>query len=170
MRSAVSSHAAVVDEVEISPANVGNAVPATLFERALGVVRARRLDGTEIDVPTKVRETQYAALAATGLALLHCVVSTMGGVDCVLGSIGHFFAAWATGGVALLFALRSRWVWAGALGLTSLQACHSIFALVTDDMPAGVGPFTVLLAIMASVSVLGLLLRRDVYTWFAPAE
>ncbi|MEV6769080.1 hypothetical protein AB0N05_10695 [Nocardia sp. NPDC051030] len=139
------------------------------FERIVGVARGIRHDGFKIELPTKVRETQYAALATAGLVILHGVLAVTGGFDDVFGNIGHFFAALVTGGVALLFGLRSRWVWVAALGLASLQAFLGVFTLVSAEMPSGVGPFTVLLGVMASGTVLALLLRRECYDWFVAA-
>ncbi|WP_040809472.1 hypothetical protein [Nocardia concava] len=163
----MSSQSAVADEVDMTPIAAENGVPATFFERALDGVRGLRRDSAEIDVPAKVRETQIAALAAMGLAVLHSLLSITGGVSCVVGSVGHFFAAWVTGGVALLFGLRSRWIWITALGLASLQVFLGIFTLVSAEMPTGVGPYTVLVGVMVSGVVLALLLRRDLYRWFA---
>ncbi|GAB4585331.1 hypothetical protein [Nocardia sp. IFM 10818] len=126
-------------------------------------------NGFEIAVPAQVRETRYAALAATGFAILHGLISVTDGLTSAFGSVLHFFAAWAIGGVALLFGLRSRWIWIAALGLASLQAFHGIFTLVSAEMPTGVGPFTVLFGVMASGVVLALLLRRECYRWFVTA-
>ncbi|AYF74467.1 hypothetical protein D7D52_12020 [Nocardia yunnanensis] len=147
----MSSQTAVADEVVLPPLVAENGVPAG------------------IEMPAKVRETQFAALAAMGLAMLHGLISAVGGADRVLGSVGHFFGAWLIGGVALLFGLRSRWVWVGALGVASLQAFLGAFTLVSAEMPTGVGPFTVLFGVMVSGVVLALLLRKDCYTWFTPA-
>lgn len=169
MRSAVSSHSAVVDEVEISPAHAGNGVPVTIFDRCLGVVRNFRRNSSEIALPVKVRETQYAALATTGFAFMQGLLAIPDGVDGVLGSTGHFLAAWLTGGVALLFGLRAPWVWVAALGLASMQAFFGVFTLVSTEMPTGVSPFGVLIGVMASGIVLALLLRRDCYNWFVAA-
>ncbi|MET8425904.1 hypothetical protein [Nocardia sp. NPDC004860] len=165
----MSSQMAVADEVDMTPVAAENGIPATFFERVLDGVRGLRRDGSEIDMPAQVRETQYAAFGAMGLAVLHSLLSITGGVSCVVGSIGHFFAAWVTGGVALLFGLRSRWIWVTALGLASLQSFLGIFTLVSAEMPTGVGPFTVLFGVMVSGVVLALLLRRDLYRWFAVA-
>ncbi|APA98193.1 hypothetical protein NS506_04145 [Nocardia seriolae] len=151
----------------MTPIAAENGVPATFFERVREGVRELRRNGSEIEVPAKVRETQFAALGAMGLAMLHGLLSIAGGVTCVLGSVGHFFAAWVTGGVALLFGLRSRWIWVAALGLISLQVFLGVFTLVSAEMPSGVGPFTVLVGVMVSGVVLALLLRRDCYRWFA---
>ncbi|MTE15068.1 hypothetical protein [Nocardia aurantiaca] len=166
----MSSQTAVAGEVDMTPVAAENGGPATFFERVLDGVRGLRRDGSEIDVPAKVRETRYAALGAMGLAMLHSLLSITGGLPCVIGSVGHFFAAWVTGGVALLFGLRSRWIWVTSLGLASLQAFLGIFTLVAADMPTGVGPFTVLFGVMVSGVVLALLLRRDCYRWFTPAS
>ncbi|MEU0540600.1 hypothetical protein ABZ319_12070 [Nocardia sp. NPDC005978] len=162
----MSTHTAVVDEMDISPAAAGNGVPASVSERFTSIVRVLRRDGSEIALPAKVRETQYAAYVAAGLALVHGLVALSSGFESVLGSAGHFFAAWVTGGAALLFGLRSPWVWVGTLGLASLQAFLGVFRLVSADMPTGVGPFTILLGVMASGVVLALLLRKDCYRWF----
>lgn len=151
----------------MTPIVTGNGVPATFFERVIDGVRGLRRESAAAEVPAKVRETQFAALGAMGLAMLHCLLSTTGGLDCVAGSVGHFFAAWVTGGVALLFGLRSRWIWVTALGVASLQAFLGVFTLMSAEMPTGVGPFTVLGGIMVSGIVLALLLRRDCYRWFA---
>ncbi|MGW4244386.1 hypothetical protein [Nocardia sp. NPDC004722] len=158
----MSSQSAVADEVDMTPVVAETGVPATIFERMLAGVRAG-------EVPAKVREARYVALGAMGLAVLHSLISTMGGVSCVVGSVGHFFAAWVIGGLALLFGLRSRWIWIGALGLASLQVFLGIFTLVSAEMPTGVGPFTVLFGVMVSGVVLALLLRKDCYRWFAAA-
>ncbi|MBL1076602.1 hypothetical protein JK358_19575 [Nocardia sp. 2] len=166
----MSTHSAVVDEVEIPSADAENGGPASFFERITAVVGTMRRDGSEIALPVKVRETQLAALATTGLALVHGVLALIGGLDCLLGSLGHFFAAWVTGGAALLFGLRSRWVWVAALGLTSAQTLLGVLTLVSAEMPTGVGPFTVLAGVMASGVVLALLLRRDCYSWFAAVD
>ncbi|WP_458688571.1 hypothetical protein [Nocardia tengchongensis] len=163
----MSSYSAVADEVEMTPVGTENGVPATIFERVIDGVRGLRRASAEAEVPAKVRETQFAALGATGLAMLHGLLSATVGLDSAIGSVGHFFAAWVTGGVATLFGLRSRWIWVTALGLTSLQTFLGVFTLVSAEMPTGVGPFTVLAGIMASGIVLALLLRRDCYTWFA---
>ncbi|GAB2516536.1 hypothetical protein GCM10027167_18940 [Nocardia heshunensis] len=152
----------------MTPAVAENGVPATIFERMLAGVRGTRA-GSGLSLPVKVREARYVALGAMGLAVLHSLISTMGGVSCVIGSIGHFFAAWVIGGLALLFGLRSRWIWIGALGLASLQVFLGIFTLVSAEMPTGVGPFTVLFGVMVSGVVLALLLRKDCYSWFAAA-
>ncbi|MEC3953391.1 hypothetical protein VMT65_10145 [Nocardia sp. CDC153] len=165
----MSSQTAVADEVDMTPVAAENGVPTTFFARVLDAVRGLRRDSAEIDVPGKVRETQFAALAAMGLAVLHGLLSIAGGASCVVGSIGQFFAAWVIGGVALLFGLRSRWIWITALGLASLQVFLGIFTLVSAEMPTGVGPFTVLIGVMVSGVVLALLLRRDLYRWFALA-
>ncbi|WP_460719342.1 hypothetical protein [Nocardia heshunensis] len=164
----MSSQSAVADEVVMTPAVAENGVPATIFERMLAGVRGTRA-GSGLSLPVKVREARYVALGAMGLAVLHSLISTMGGVSCVIGSIGHFFAAWVIGGLALLFGLRSRWIWIGALGLASLQVFLGIFTLVSAEMPTGVGPFTVLFGVMVSGVVLALLLRKDCYSWFAAA-
>lgn len=150
--------------------DAGNGVPARGFDRFTGLARALRRDGSEIVFPRQVRETQYAALAAMGLAVLQFLLALIGGVDGALGSLGHFFAAWLTGGVALLFGTRSRWVWIVALGFASLQAFLCIFTLVSAEMPTGMGPYTVLAGVMASGVVLALLLRRDCYRWFNSAS
>ncbi len=150
----------------MTPVAAENGIPARFFERVLGGVRGLRRDGSEIDMPGQVRETQYAALGGTGLAVLHSLLSLTGGLNCVVGSVGHFFAAWVTGGVALLFGLRSRWIWVTAVGVTSLQSFLGVFTLMSAEMPTGVGPFTVLFGVMVSGIVLALLLRRDVYRWF----
>ncbi|MGW4350680.1 hypothetical protein ACWELJ_01180 [Nocardia sp. NPDC004582] len=151
----------------MTPTVTENGVPATLFERAIDGVRGLRRESADAEVPAQVRETQFAALGATGLAVLHSMLSIPAGFDSVAGSIGHFFAAWVTGAVALLFGLRSRWIWVTALGLASLQAFLGVFTLMSAEMPTGVGPFTVLGGIMVSGIVLALLLRRDCYRWFA---
>lgn len=169
MRSAVSTHLAALDEMDISSAAAGNGVPASIFERFTELVRSVRRDSSEIELPAQVRETQYAAYVAAGLAALHGLLALTGGVDSVLGSAGHFFAAWVTGGAALLFSVRSPWVWVATLGLASLQAFLGVFRLVSAEMPTGVGPFTVLLGVMASGVVLALLLRKDCYHWFVAA-
>ncbi|WP_157555326.1 hypothetical protein [Nocardia crassostreae] len=121
-------------------------------------------------VPAQVRETQFAAWAATGFAILHGLLFITDGLTNAFGSVLHFFAAWAIGGVAVLFGMRSRWVWIAALGLASLQAFHGVFTLVSAEMPTGVGPFTVLFGVMASGVVLALLLRKECYRWFNPAS
>ncbi|WP_067691731.1 hypothetical protein [Nocardia jejuensis] len=162
----MSSQSAVVDEMEISSPDARNGVPAMIFEGFADIVRTIRRDSSEIAVPVKVRESQYAAFAATGFAVIHALLALTSGFAETLGSVGHFFAAWVTGGVALLFGLRSRWVWVAALGLTSLQAFLGAFTLVSAEMPTGVGPFTVLFGVMTSGIVLALLLRRDCYDWF----
>ncbi len=169
MRSAVSSQSAVVDEMDISPTSAGNSVPATIFERFALVLRAVRRNSSEIELPAKVRETQYAAFAAAGFALVHVLLGVTSGFGGLLGSAGHFFAAWVTGGVALFFGLRSQWVWVAALGLASLQAFYGVFTLVSAEMPTGVGPFAVLFGVMTSGVVLALLLRGDCYRWFVAA-
>ncbi|WP_297621046.1 hypothetical protein [Nocardia sp.] len=166
----MSSHSAVVDEREISPAHAGNGVPVTIFNRFIGVVRNIRRNNSEIALPVKVRETRYAALATTGFAFMQGLLALPDGVDGVLGSAGHFLAAWLTGGVALLFGLRAPWVWVAALGLASLQAFFGVFTLVSAEMPTGVSPFGVLIGIMASGTVLALLLRKDCYGWFNSAS
>ncbi|MVU77928.1 hypothetical protein GPX89_11810 [Nocardia sp. ET3-3] len=165
----MSSQSAVADEVDMTPVAAENGVPATFFERMLDGLRGLRRNDAEIDVPAKVRETQFAALGGAGLAVLHSLLSLTGGVTCVVGSIGHFFAAWVTGVVALLFGLRSRWIWVAALGLASLQMFLGVFTLVSAEMPTGMGPFTVLFGVMVSGVVLALLLRKDCYRWFAAA-
>ncbi|QLY29026.1 hypothetical protein [Nocardia huaxiensis] len=165
----MSTHSAVVDEVEISPADAGNGVPTGFFERIAAGVAAIRRNGSEITLPAKVRETQYAVLATTGFAFVHCLLALAGGLDAAFGSIAHFFAAWVSGAAALVFGMRSRWVWLAALGLASVQTFLGILTLVSAEMPTGVGPFTVLFGVMASGIVLALLLRRDCYSWFAPA-
>lgn len=163
----MSSHSAVADRVEITPGDVGHGVPATIFERAGGLVRLIRRDSSEIGLPAQVREVRYSALTAAGLAVLHSLVAVPGGMSDVAGSLGHFFAAWVTGGIALFFAVRSRWIWIAALGSASLQAFLGVFTLVSAEMPSGMGPFTVLMGVMVSGVVLALLLRRDCYRWFA---
>lgn len=165
----MSSHAAVVDEIDISPADAGNGVPASISERISGLVRMLRRDSAEMGLPAQVRETRYAALAAMGFAMLHGLLAVTDGLGEMAGSLGHFAAALVTGGVALLFGVRSRWVWVAALGLASLQAFLGVFTLVSAEMPAGVGPFTVLIGVMASGTVLALLLRKDCYRWFVAA-
>ncbi|MEV6066472.1 hypothetical protein AB0L82_07980 [Nocardia sp. NPDC052001] len=106
---------------------------------------------------------------AAGFAFLHVLLAATDGFGEMLGSAGHFCAAWITGGVALFFGLRSQWVWIAALGVASLQAFFGVFTLVSAEMPTGVGPFTVLFGVMASGVVLALLLRRDCYRWFVAA-
>ncbi|MFF2550929.1 hypothetical protein ACFVUS_08000 [Nocardia sp. NPDC058058] len=165
----MSSTSAVVDEVDISPTSAGNSVPATIFERLTQVLRIIRRNSSEIELPAQVRETRNAALFAAGFAFLHVLLAATDGLGEMLGSAGHFFAAWVTGGVALFFGMRSQWIWIAALGVASLQAFFGVFTLVSAEMPTGVGPFTVLFGIMASGVVLALLLRRDCYNWFVTA-
>ncbi|WP_282781794.1 hypothetical protein [Nocardia sp. CC201C] len=169
----MTAHSAVVDEVEADSTDADKGTPAAFFERVSGALGIALRDRSEIgdalraEVPAKVREARYAAWATAGFAVLHCLLAIPEGVLSVLGSGGHFFAAWLTGAMAVLFGIRSRWVWIGALAVSSLQTFLGVFTLFSTELPTGVGPFIVLAGIMASGVVLALLLRRDVYAWFA---
>ncbi|MFI6866341.1 hypothetical protein [Nocardia sp. NPDC050406] len=134
----------------------------------LGLLRDRPEigDALRASVPAKVREARYAAWATAGFAFCHFLLALPDGVHSAVASGGHFFAAWVTGAVAVLFGLRSRWVWIGALAVASMQTFLGVFTLYSAEMPTGVGPFIVLAGIMAAGTVLALLLRREVYAWF----
>ncbi|NNH75110.1 hypothetical protein HLB23_35560 [Nocardia uniformis] len=163
----------VASDVTADSADTGNGAPTTFSDRFATVFSRVLRDRPEIGdalraaVPVQVREARYAAWATAGFAFCHFLLALPDGLNSAVGSGAHFFAAWLTGAMAVLFGIRSRWVWIGSLAVASLQTFLGVFTLFSTEMPTGVGPFIVLAGIMAAGIVLALLLRRDCYAWFA---